>query len=217
MHLFAMTAKAQQFWDEHAAQFDANEKDFEAQTREILAKTKKYLDANDTVLDFGCATGTKTLDLAPSVKKIHGLDFSTEMIKEAVKKRDASHQTNCSFTQGTIYTEDLQPASFDKIISYSVLHLLEDSEETIRRIHALLKPGGLFISATACFREKKSFRKWLEVRNILQQIKRGTFPLHLNLFKAADVEKMMVDQNFQVVESEKIFTGITAVFIVAGM
>lgn len=139
------------------------------------------------------------------------------MIKEAVKKRDASHQTNCSFTQGTIFNEDLADASFDKIISYSVIHLLEDSEAAIRRIHELLKPGGLFISATACFREKKSFRKWLEVRNILQQIKRGTFPLHLNLFKAADVEKMMVDQNFQVVESEKIFTGITAVFIVAGM
>jgi ubiquinone/menaquinone biosynthesis C-methylase UbiE len=215
MQLSTMTAKAQQFWDEHASQFDAKEKDFEVLTRQTLARTKKYLDPGDTVLDFGCATGSITLALAPSVKSLLGLDFSAEMIKEAVKKREAANQTNCSFTRGTIFNEEPEDASFDKIVSFSVIHLLEDSEAATRRIYELLKPGGLFISTTACFREKKSLRKMLEVRKIRRQIKRGTFPLYLNMFKLADVEHMIEARNFQVIESEKIFTGITFCFIVA--
>jgi hypothetical protein len=41
------------------------------------------------------------------------------------------------------------------------------------------------------------------------------FPLHLNLYKAADVGKLIEDQNFKIVETEKIFQEITAAFIVA--
>ena len=43
----------------------------------------------------------------------------------------------------------------------------------------------------------------------------GIFPLHLNMFKSVDVERLIENQNFQIVESEKIFHGITVVFIVA--
>lgn len=210
-----MTSNAQQFWDQHAQAFDLNEKDFEYLTHETLSRTRTYLNPGDTVLDFGCATGSITLALAPAVKSILGLDFSEEMIKAAVKKKEAANSPNCSFLHGTIFSEALQPASFDKVLSYSVLHLLDDSEETVRRISELLKPGGLFISVTACFRERKSFRKWKEVRGIRRQMRQGTFPLHLNMYRASDVEKLLSDQGFRVAVSEKIFSGITFCFIVA--
>jgi len=43
----------------------------------------------------------------------------------------------------------------------------------------------------------------------------GIFPLHLNLFTHGDVENLLQDQHFQVVESEIFFDGLTAGFIVA--
>lgn len=210
-----MISKAQKFWDQQSKRYDIAEKQFDPVYQEVIARTLKYLDENDHVLDFGCATGTKALQFAPSVKHIHGLDISGEMIKEANKKKQDAAILNCTFSQGTIYNENLKKASFDKIISYSVIHLLVDSEREIQRIYELLKPGGLFISTVACFREKMTLAKRLEftIYRVMKSL--GIFPLHLNLYNAADVEKLLLDQKFMIVESEKIFHGMTASFIVA--
>jgi 2-polyprenyl-3-methyl-5-hydroxy-6-metoxy-1,4-benzoquinol methylase len=210
-----MINKAQRFWDKQAKKYDYSEKQFEPVLKDVIAKTKKYLDSNDNVLDFGCATGTKTLDIASAIKHIHGLDISAEMVKEATKKRREANIINCSFSQGTIFKDDLEKTSFDKIISFSVIHLLEDCEEVIQRIHELLKPGGLFISTTACFKDKMALKNRLELGTYLIFKRLGIFPLHLNIFKIDDVEKLIENQNFKIVEKEKIFHGITACFIVA--
>ena len=210
-----MINKAQRFWDKQAKRYDYSEKKFETVTKEIIAKTKKYLDSNDNVLDFGCATGTKTIELSDSVKHIHGLDISTEMINEAVKKKDEANIKNISFSQGTIYNNDFEKASFDKIVAYAIIHLLEDSEKVIHRIHALLKPGGLFISTTACMKDKMAFKNSLQFAAYLFMKRLGIFPLHLNMFMPVDVEKLIENQNFHIVEAEKIFHGITVSFIVA--
>ena len=210
-----MTQKIQKFWDKQAKRYDGGEKQFEHVYEDIIAKTSKYLDLNDNVLDFGCATGTKTIALAVKVKHIHGLDISAEMINEAIQKKNGSKTSNISFSQGTIFKTDLEKASFDKIIAYGVIHLLEDYENVIRRIHELLKPGGLFISTTACMKDKMAIKTRLEVTTYLFMKRLGIFPLHLNMFMPTDVEKLIEDQNFQIVEAEKIFHGIPAIFVVA--
>jgi ubiquinone/menaquinone biosynthesis C-methylase UbiE len=207
--------KTQIFWDKQAKRYDDSERLFEPVYREIIAKTKEYLYANDNVLDFGCATGTKTIELADGIKHIHGLDISTEMINEAIKKKNEVNVKNVSFSQGTIFNNDLEKASFAKIIAYGIIHLLEDSENVIQRIHALLKPGGLFISTTACFKDKMAFKNRLEFTTYLFMKRLGIFPLHLNMFKTSDIEQLINSQNFNIVKAEKIFDGMTISFIVA--
>jgi ubiquinone/menaquinone biosynthesis C-methylase UbiE len=208
--------KTQIFWDKQAKKFDDNEKQFEPASRELIARTKEYLDANDNVLDFGCATGTKTLELADAIKHIHGLDISAEMISEATKKKNKVNVKNVSFSQGTIFNDDLEKASFDKIIAYSIIHLLEDSEKVIQRIHELLKPGGLLISETACFKDKMDFKTRLEFTTYRFMKRLGIFPLHLNMFKTSDIEQLINRQNFNIVKAEKLFfNGMTISFIVA--
>jgi len=208
--------KAQIFWDKQAKKIDDNEKQFESASRELIAITKKYLNANDNVLDFGCATGTKTLELADAIKHIHGLDISAEMISEATKKKNKVNVTNVSFSQGTIFNDDLEKASFDKIIAYSIIHLLEDSEKVIQRIHELLKPGGLLISETACFKDKMDFKTRLEFTTYRFMKRLGIFPLHLNMFTTSDIEQLITRQNFNIIKAEKLFfNGMTISFIVA--
>jgi ubiquinone/menaquinone biosynthesis C-methylase UbiE len=210
-----MTQNAQKFWDRQAKRYDRSERQFASVYKDIIAKTSKYLNLNDNVLDYGCATGTKTIELANKVQHIHGLDISIEMINEATKKKDGLKISNSTFSQGTIFNADLVKASFDKIIAYAIIHLLEDNEKVIQRIHELLKPGGLFISTTACMKDKMTVKNRLEVTTYLFMKRLGMFPLHLNIFMPADIEKLIKDQDFQIVEAEKIFHGITAIFIVA--
>ena len=207
--------KAQKFWDKQAKRYDYSERQFEPVFKEIIAKTKEYFNANDNVLDFGCATGTKTLEFVERVKHIHGLDISTEMINEAIKKKNGKKIKNISFSQGTILNNDFEKASFDKIISYGVIHLLDDSEKVIQRIHELLKPDGLFISTTACLKDKMALKNRLEFSAYLLIKKLGIFPLHLNMFRTSDVEKLINNQNFRLDKAEEIFHGITISFIVA--
>ena len=208
--------KTQKFWDKQAKRFDDSEKQFEPASQELIARTKEYLNANDNVLDFGCATGTKTLELADGIKHIHGLDISAEMIGEAIKKKNKVNVTNVSFSQGTIFNDDLEKASFEKIIAYAIIHLLEDSEKVIQRIHELLKPGGLFISTTACFKDKMDFKTRLEFTTYFFMKRLGIFPLHLNMFNTSDIEQLINSQNFNIVKAEILFfNGMTISFIVA--
>jgi len=211
-----MMNKAQQFWDKQAKKFDDIQTQFEAASQEIISRTKEYLNAADNALDFGCGTGIITLKLAGGIKHIHGLDFSAEMISEALKKKNEANITNVSFSQGTIFDDDLEKVPFDKIIAFSIIHLLEDSEKVIQRIHELLKPGGLFISETACFKDRMDFKTRLEftISRFMKWL--GIFPLHLNMFKTSDVEQLIKRQNFNIIKTEKLFfNGMTISFIVA--
>lgn len=210
-----MTQNVQLFWDKQANRYAEIEKQFASVYMDIIAKTSKYLDLDDNILDFGCATGTKTIEFADKVRQIHGLDISPEMIRNAMKKKDEAKIMNVSFSQGTLFSCDLEKSSFDKIIAYAIIHLLEDCEKVIQRIHELLKPGGLFISTTACMKDKMAVKTRLEVTTYLIMNKLGISPFHVNRFMPADVVKLIEDQGFQIVETGKITHEIPAVFIVA--
>jgi ubiquinone/menaquinone biosynthesis C-methylase UbiE len=211
-----MMNKAQLFWNKQAKRFGDSQKKYESASDEIISRTKEFLNADDNVLDFGCATGIKTLELAKEVKHIHGLDFSAEMISLAINNKERVNVTNASFSQGTIFNEDLENASFDKITAYSIIHLLEDSQTVIQRINELLKPGGLFISETACFKDKMDFKTRLEFSTIFFMKLLGIFPLHMNMFKTDDVEQLIKSQKFNIIKSEVLFfNGMTISFIVA--
>jgi ubiquinone/menaquinone biosynthesis C-methylase UbiE len=101
-----MINKTQKFWDKQAKRYDYSERQFNPVFKEIILRTKNYLTTNDKVLDFGCTTGTKTIELADSIKHIHGLDISIEMINEANKKIIESNLKNISFAQGDIFNKD---------------------------------------------------------------------------------------------------------------
>lgn len=210
-----MTQEIQKFWDKQAKIFDRADKKFESVYKDILEKTVSYLNSNDNVLDYGCATGSKTIELSKKVRHIHGIDISTEMIRQANKKKGELQISNISFSYGTIFNADLENNSFDAIIAFGIIHLLEDSQKIMQRIYELIKPGGLFISTTACMKDKMALKNKLEVRLYIFMKKLGVFPLHLNMFKSSDVEKLIGDQNFKIVETEKIAEGIPAIFVIA--
>ena len=82
--------KTIKFWDKQAKKFDKSEEQFEPAFVIILKKTKEYLKKSDVLLDFGCATGTKTFQLSPFVKRVICFDISPKMIDEARRNKKTS-------------------------------------------------------------------------------------------------------------------------------
>lgn len=140
---------SQKFWDKMAARYAKSKIRDEAGYQRKLAKTQEYFRPDWRVLEFGCGTGTTALIHAPHVAHILATDVSGNMIEIAKGKAQAAGIANVHFEQGTLEELKLDPESFDAVLGLNILHLLEDVEGTIERVHGLLKPGGIFVSSTA--------------------------------------------------------------------
>jgi len=206
---------AEKLFDLTAKNYDKTEEvRFEQYTFKTLEKTKKYLDVNDIVLDYGCATGTKALELACKVKKIYAIDISSKMIELAKRKAVGSNTENVDFAKANIFDTRFLSESFDVITAFNILHLLEDDRQAIRRIVDLLKPGGLFISTTPCLGEKMSFRDKFVFSLVILLMKIGMFP-SIKRFTFSEFEDLFAHGNLQIIEIENSYNDLSACFIVA--
>jgi 2-polyprenyl-3-methyl-5-hydroxy-6-metoxy-1,4-benzoquinol methylase len=201
--------KSETFWDKSAYKFDQAGKKDELTYIKIIDRTKKYLKTSDTVLDFGCGTGLISNEIAGNVKLIHAIDISSKMIEIAKNKADNRKIQNIDYTYSTIFDERYKSGSFDVILAFNILHLLEDNQKTIQRINDLLKPGGLIISVIPCIGEKIFLNISL---SFLSKI--GLVP-DIKSFKANELEDLIANANFQTIENESLHQGIPQYFIVA--
>lgn len=143
------------FWDGIAERYAKKPVENPDAFERKIDLTKRHMEPTDVVLDIGCGTGSLALRLAPHAAHVHGLDLSTEMIRIARDKAEASGTANVTFHCGPFderFTA-CAPESLDGVCAYSILHLLDDRPAALRRIHRLLKPGGFFIASTACLGE----------------------------------------------------------------
>lgn len=138
------------FWDKAAAKYARSPIADQAAYERKLEVTRQYLGQDMNVLEFGCGTGSTALLHAPYVKHILATDFSAKMIEIAQAKLPGSEIDNVTFATGTLDDLDVPAGSFDAVMAMSVLHLLADPKAAMTRVHDLLKPGGVFISSTAC-------------------------------------------------------------------
>ena len=125
---------------------------YDADNQEILDKYLKK--SGYTVLDVGCAQGfvTKQCFRKDKYKKVVGIDFNPDAIKDANKK----HPDKFSFHQLDVenegFTGEMRKImkkegikGFDVISCFLVLHHLHDPEAALQRLKPLLNKGGMII------------------------------------------------------------------------
>jgi arsenite methyltransferase len=154
-----------QFWNTTAESYAAKPvADPEAFERKIEV-TRALMRPDHTVLEIGCGTGTLALRLAPSAAEVHGLDISREMVRIARDKATAQGVPNVYFHEGAFDEsfDMLGAESIDGLCAYSVLHLMEDRPGALRRMFALLRPGGFLVSSTVCLAES-----WVPYRPVIR-------------------------------------------------
>ena len=204
--------KAEKFWDLLSANYDAGEGDPSA--REDLPLIRKYLRPTDTVLEYACGTGTLAIHIARWVKEIHAIDISGNMIGAAERKAAVSNVKNIHFAHTTIFDARYPDDSFDVVMAFNILHLLENAQQVVGKINSLINPGGYFISSTPCLGEEKSFKNHLITPFIKVLSKIGIIP-RVRLYKTYELEDLLADENFQLIETKKFTGGMTDYFIVA--
>ncbi|WP_439886624.1 class I SAM-dependent methyltransferase [Pseudomonas sp. MBLB4123] len=140
---------AKEFWDKSAPRYAKSPVRDEANYQKKLAITQDYFRPDWSVLEFGCGTGSTAIVHAPHVQHIVATDISGNMLDIAARKARAAGVENISFQQGTLDSLELEAQSFDAVLGLNVLHLLDDVDGALSRVHGLLKPEGIFVSSTA--------------------------------------------------------------------
>ena len=175
-----------------------------------LQVTREYLQPGMEVLEFGCGTGSTAITHAPYVKHIHAIDISSKMIEIAQGKADAEKVTNVTFEQSTIEETSVSDQTLDAVLGLSILHLLDNKEEVIAKVHRMLKPGGIFITSTACIGD--TMMRFLKL--IVPTGKFfGLMPL-VKVFTTKELEDSLTDADFVIDYQWQPGKG-KAVFIVA--
>lgn len=181
------------FWDRIAERYANKPVADEATYQKKLDVTKSYLREDMKALEFGCGTGSTALELAPYVHDYQAIDVSPKMIAIAQHKLEQKQTPNLSFTQAPFEEHSVADGSLDVVLGHSILHLLNDPDEAITRVFQLLKPGGIFITSTACladgmaiFRLIAPIGKWLR---LIPSVK---------VFSRADLEASLSGTGFHI-------------------
>lgn len=207
--------KSEEFWDKSADNYDKTEERFEFIHHRSREKTKKYLQATDVVLDYGCGTGTTACEISSLVQEIHAIDISSRMVEIAKGKAASNNIENIDFEQGDIFDEKYQPGFFDVILAFNMLHTVPDAQRVVQRTIELLKPKGKFISVTPCLGGKMSFFVSLQILLVRVLLKFGVIPVPIRQLRTSDLDKLVTDESLQIVDTEEVYKGASSYFVVA--
>jgi 2-polyprenyl-3-methyl-5-hydroxy-6-metoxy-1,4-benzoquinol methylase len=97
------------------------------------------------------------------------------------------------------------------VLALSILHLVADREDVIARVHEMLKPGGVFVTSTACLGDSLMLRLMGLVLPVGSAF--GLLP-SVKVFTARELRRSLTDAGFEI-EHDWRPGGNKAVFIVA--
>ena len=186
------------FWNLIASKYAASPIADVTAYHKKIEKLKSYLSSEDHVLDVGCGTGTQCNDLASNAKHVTGIDISKKLLAIADVRKAERGIKNVDFRQTTVFDKRFEPEEFNMVMVFYVLHFHEDLDELVNRIYYLLKPGGIFVSETACLgKNNKIAGKLIRLAGKL-----GFLPL-IKLLTTQQIEHALERAGFSIVEKTK--------------
>lgn len=201
--------QSEKFWDRIAERYSRRPIADEEAYEKKLQITQEYFKPDMEVLEFGCGTGSTALRHAPHVRHILAIDLSAKMIEIARGKADERNVKNVTFQQSTIDEFSAEDQTLDAVLGLSILHLLDDMEEVITKVHRMLKPGGIFVSSTACIGDRMGFLKLVLPLGAFF----GVIP-SVKVFTTQELEQSLTGAGFEIDRQWQPGKG-KAVFIVA--
>ncbi len=140
------------FWDRIADRYARRPVADEAAYQAKIAETRSRLFPEAEVLEFGCGTGATAALHAPHVRRYVAADVAPRMIEIARERGEGI--AGLEFRVTDFAGLEAEAASFDAILGLNVLHLMPDWEAAVAKAARLLKPGGVFVTSTACLAER---------------------------------------------------------------
>lgn len=198
------------FWDRNAEKYSKRPIKNMPAYEHTMERVRSYLKPTDRVLEVGCGTASTALLLSPRVKHITASDFSSTMIEIGRAKAKKSGTGNIDFVVGTPFSKIFEPGTYDAVMGFSFLHLVEDLPGTLKRLRDLLKPDGLLISKTVCIADQT--RLWGIPIAVMRFF--GYAP-YVSLLTADELEPAVTNAGFEILEAENHSVSPPSRFIVA--
>lgn len=204
-----MNQAATSFWDKLAPKYAKKPVADPAAYEQKLAKVAFLLHPTDRILEIGCGTGSTALRLASSVAHVTATDVSRGMIEIARSKLGSDAPENVAFHQADA-SEMAEGRPFDAILAFSLLHLVGDVPELLGAVRKQLKPGGLFISKTACLKDHS-----ILVRAMVPALTAIGYAPRVTFLSAGDLHRHLRAAEFDIDEISYFTKDRTNPFIVA--
>lgn len=139
------------------------------------------------LLDVGCSTGALMLAAQRQGWAVEGLEIGKASAAYAAQRLQVPVHTL------SLYNFEAPAASYDAIAFLEVIEHLEDPVGAVKKLHHLLRPGGLLLVSTpnydSLFRRLFGTRWW--VVNCEEE--------HIQLFNRRSLERILGQQGFDVV------------------
>ncbi len=181
------------FWDKVADRYSRSPIKDEGTYQKKLDVSRRYFTQDSEVLELGCGTGGTAVLHAPHVKHYRATDISERMIAIAEGKKAAERIENVTFEQASLEDIEVADESLDAVLALSLLHLVGDKEAAIRKVHDMLKPGGVFITSTACLGDHM---KWFKLIAPIGRLL-GVFPM-VRVFTRQELLSNMASAGFYI-------------------
>lgn len=131
------------FWKILAPKYTA-EYNLNNDTKKIADKLHNLLGDNQEILEIGCGTGNFTMLMSVYAKKIIGVDFSKDMLRELAKKCKLTSTYNISLINSK--WEDFEASSIvDYIVSINSLYRIEDIETALLKMDKMVRKGVIIV------------------------------------------------------------------------
>jgi SAM-dependent methyltransferase len=143
-------AREEEFHDQWASSLDAREVLVDASWSAATAPEHRWIARQlgdirgKRVLDLGCGAGEAAVWFAKQGADVVASDLSRDFL-DLVERVAALHGARVRTHHADADRIDLEPSSFDVVYAGNLLHHV-DLEQTLDRIHALLKPGGMVVT-----------------------------------------------------------------------
>lgn len=189
-------AESSSFWDRIAAKYATDPIADKPAYDYTLGRMRHYLGAADRVLEIGCGTASTALELAPHVGQYTATDYSAAMVAIGREKLSRAGLTNLTILQASLQDGRLPAGDHDAVLALNVLHLMPHPARALAQIRDHLRPGGLFLSKTACL--CGLWRGMWPAVNLMRML--GKAP-QVRFFSPAWLERAVRDAGFDIIES----------------
>ena len=174
-------------FDERAKDWDSDPKKVE-RARQVAEQIRGMvpLSREMNALEYGCGTGLLSFALQENLGQITLADTSQGMLDVLTDKIKAAGVTNMHPVRLDLAEDTIPAARFQVTYSLMTLHHIQNTQDILRKFHALLEPNGILLIADLD-KEDGSFHT------------DGTTDVHMG-FARADLQRQVESAGFKGVQ-----------------